>query len=77
MFEIVVVVFVVVCIFAIAVKKSHPAQVKGLRALTAKHCPSCRTPIAGSATHCPHCAQPTGWVKNKTRWDRLKSKRDW
>jgi hypothetical protein len=48
-------------LFVVSSKRSHPAHVKGLAAVLARRCPSCRTPINRSASHCPHCAQPTGW----------------
>lgn len=61
MIEIILLIIVVVCLFGIIGKRSHPAHMKGFGAIFAERCPSCRTPISHRANHCPHCTQPTGF----------------
>jgi hypothetical protein len=61
MFEILLLIVIVVCLFGLIGKRSHPAHMKGLRAILARQCPSCRTPIPHNASYCPHCTQATGF----------------
>lgn len=75
--EILIIIAVIVLLIIIAVRSgSHPAKVKGFRAIFAERCPHCRTVISGSATHCPHCQQPTGFGQRRSHWDRLRAKKN-
>jgi len=58
--EIIIGILLLLLLFALVHKRSHPAAPKGWRGVLARPCPSCRTYINNRAAYCPHCAQPTG-----------------
>jgi hypothetical protein len=57
--EILLLILIVVGIFCLVGKRSHPTHLKGWRAVFSQNCPNCKTPIRGSALFCAHCGQAT------------------
>jgi predicted amidophosphoribosyltransferase len=71
MIELFLLIVVVVCLFGLIGKRSHPTHMKGLRGITARQCPSCRTPISHNASYCPHCGQETKFSESALSVSRI------